>query len=135
MSNSIEKRDSLSHPDEELAGGAVLRSDSAIEAEGGNLLLQVDNAAASGLKTAADGKVRIISIILCVRVLNSRAPQTILVPQPSSDPNDPLNWSTFKKHSILLIVALAAFGGDFQSGAGIPVGITLCIEIVVPPFS
>jgi MFS family permease len=43
-----------------------------------------------------------------------------LIPQPSEDPKDPLNWSTFKKHSILLIVAFAAFAGDFGSGAGIP---------------
>jgi hypothetical protein len=28
--------------------------------------------------------------------------------------------SSFKKHTILLILAFAAFGGDFQSGAGIP---------------
>lgn len=58
MPSIDEKRDSLSQADEERAGGAVLRSDSQIEAEGGNLLLQVDNAAASGLKTAPDGKVR-----------------------------------------------------------------------------
>ncbi|GAA5908930.1 hypothetical protein JCM6882_004947 [Rhodosporidiobolus microsporus] len=96
-----EKRDSLGHGDEELGGAAVLRSDSEIEKEGGNLLLQVEDAAAAGLKTAADGK-------------------TVLVPQPSDDPRDPLNWSSLKKHTILLIVALAAFNGDFQSGAGIP---------------
>ena len=46
--------------------------------------------------------------------------QTVLVPQPSDDPNDPLNWSSFKKHMILTIVALGAFCGDFGSGAGIP---------------
>ena len=32
----------------------------------------------------------------------------ILVPQPSDDPNDPLNWSTFEKHVILFILALGA---------------------------
>ncbi|GAA5829768.1 hypothetical protein JCM11251_007873 [Rhodosporidiobolus azoricus] len=97
-----EKRDSLGHGDEESGGGAaVVRSDSEIEKEGGNLLLQVEDAAAAGLKTASDGK-------------------TILVPQPSEDPRDPLNWSQLKKHTILLIVALAAFNGDWQSGAGIP---------------
>jgi len=44
----------------------------------------------------------------------------VLIPQPSSDPNDPLNWSWKKKHIILFIVALSAFCGDFASGAGIP---------------
>ncbi|GAA5976187.1 hypothetical protein JCM11641_001075 [Rhodosporidiobolus odoratus] len=96
-----EKRDSLAHGDEELGGAAVLRSNSEVEKEGGNLLLQVEDAAAAGLKTAADGK-------------------TVLVPQPSDDPRDPLNWPQWKKHTILLIVALAAFVGDYQSGSGIP---------------
>ncbi|BGP15366.1 hypothetical protein JCM10213_001442 [Rhodosporidiobolus nylandii] len=95
-----EKRDSLAHGDEEL-GGVVMRSDSEVEKEGGNLLLQVEDAAAAGLKTAKDGK-------------------TVLVPQPSDDPRDPLNWPEWKKHAILLTVAFAAFVGDAQSGAGIP---------------
>ncbi|KAH8654545.1 major facilitator superfamily domain-containing protein [Tricladium varicosporioides] len=45
---------------------------------------------------------------------------TVLIPQPSNDPEDPLNWSWSKKHIILFIVALSAFCGDFSSGAGIP---------------
>ena len=28
----------------------------------------------------------------------------ILAPQPSEDPNDPLNWSTFQKHFVLGII-------------------------------
>ncbi|TNY20465.1 major facilitator superfamily domain-containing protein [Rhodotorula diobovata] len=98
--SDLEKTYSATAPDAEL-GGPVLRSDSEVEKEGGNLLLQVEDAAAAGLKVAKDGK-------------------TILVPQPSDDPRDPLNWSEFKKGAILLVVALAAFIGDFQSGAGIP---------------
>ena len=46
--------------------------------------------------------------------------KTILVPQPSDSPEDPLNWSSAKKHVILLCVAFGAFAGDFGSGAGIP---------------
>lgn len=30
----------------------------------------------------------------------------ILAPQPSEDPNDPLNWSWWKKHIILAIIFL-----------------------------
>lgn len=44
--------------------------------------------------------------------------QTVLVPQPSDDPRDPLNWAERKKFAILLVIAFAAFIGDFQSGAG-----------------
>lgn len=46
--------------------------------------------------------------------------KTILIPQPTDDPDDPLNWSFFKKHAILLIVAFGSFAGDFGAGAGIP---------------
>ena len=46
--------------------------------------------------------------------------QTVLIPQPTDDPNDPLNWSSFKKHMILAIISMAAFLGDFQGGVGIP---------------
>lgn len=31
--------------------------------------------------------------------------QTVLIPQPSEDPNDPLNWSQTKKNVILLVVS------------------------------
>lgn len=31
--------------------------------------------------------------------------RTILIPQPSDDPNDPLNWSKTKKNVILFVVS------------------------------
>ncbi len=30
---------------------------------------------------------------------------TILIPQPSDDPNDPLNWSQAKKNAILMVIS------------------------------
>ena len=45
--------------------------------------------------------------------------KTILIPQPSRDPNDPLNWSSLKKHTILLVVTVTAFMPDFGSSMGI----------------
>ena len=53
-----------------------------------------------GLQTAHDGK-------------------TILIPQPSSDPNDPLNWSGLKKHVTLMVITVVAFLPDFGSSMGI----------------
>lgn len=53
-----------------------------------------------GLQTAHDGK-------------------TVLIPQPSSDSHDPLNWSHLKKHVILLVITVAAFLPDFGSSMGI----------------
>ena len=39
-----------------------------------------------------------------------RAPNgTVLIPQPSEDPEDPLNWSDWKKAGILLVVVANSF--------------------------
>jgi hypothetical protein len=46
--------------------------------------------------------------------------QTVLIPQPSNDQDDPLNWSWPKKHLILLTLCTSAFLADFQAGAGTP---------------
>ncbi|TAQ88665.1 hypothetical protein B7494_g3034 [Chlorociboria aeruginascens] len=43
---------------------------------------------------------------------------TILIPQPSEDPNDPLNWSWFKKHRMLIIISATAFLADYGSATG-----------------
>ncbi|KAL7273525.1 hypothetical protein RUND412_003620 [Rhizina undulata] len=58
---------------------------------------------------------------------------TVLSPQPSDDPDDPLNWSPFKKHMILFIVGLSAFSADFGSGAGIPCIVLQGIEWKMDP--
>jgi hypothetical protein len=44
--------------------------------------------------------------------------KTVLIPQPSSDPNDVLNWSWQKKHAILFVVAATAFLPDYGSATG-----------------
>ncbi|KAM5452121.1 hypothetical protein MaudCBS49596_003474 [Microsporum audouinii] len=55
--------------------------------------------AASNLKTAPDG-------------------HTILLPQPTDSPDDPLNWSAARKWTILLIISFAAFLPDYGSAVG-----------------
>ena len=37
---------------------------------------------------------------------------TVLIPQPSDDPNDPLNWSWLKKHAVLLTLLPGCFLTD-----------------------
>jgi hypothetical protein len=44
--------------------------------------------------------------------------KTILIPQPSDDPYDPLNWSWFRKHLTLIIISLTAFLPDYGSATG-----------------
>jgi hypothetical protein len=56
-------------------------------------------AKASGLKLARDG-------------------HTVLIPQPSDDVNDPLNWSWRRKHLVLFAVAFASFLPDYGSATG-----------------
>ena len=43
---------------------------------------------------------------------------TVLIPQPSNDLNDPINWSTYKKHLFLIIISATAFLPDFTSAVG-----------------
>ena len=43
---------------------------------------------------------------------------TRLIPQPSDDPQDPLNWSWGKKHLLLFIVSLTALLPDALSATG-----------------
>lgn len=52
------------------------------------------DAALANLKTTKDGK-------------------TVLIPQPSDDPADPLNWSWTKKHLVLLSLFMPALLTDF----------------------
>lgn len=48
--------------------------------------------------------------------LTKRSPKGIvLVPQPSDDPADPLNWPMWRKVVVLSIVSLASFIGIAQS--------------------
>ena len=43
----------------------------------------------------------------------------LLEPQPSDDPQDPLNWPIFKKLTITAVLSLASFAGIAQSGANV----------------
>ena len=60
---------------------------------------QLGLSADAKLKTAKDGK-------------------TVLIPQPSDDARDPLNWPTWRKHVTLLVICMAGAMGDWGSAAG-----------------
>ena len=68
-----------------------------------------------GLQTAHDGK-------------------TVLIPQPSSDPNDPLNWNPLKKHVILLVITVVSFLPDFESSIGIVTLISQALYVALWNF-
>ena len=43
----------------------------------------------------------------------ARGGTTVLIPQPSEDPNDPLNWSWLKKQSVFLALLPGCFLTDW----------------------
>ena len=45
--------------------------------------------------------------------------KTILIPQPSDDSNDPLNWSQRKKNIMLTVLSISAAMPDVASSMGI----------------
>jgi hypothetical protein len=48
----------------------------------------------------------------------ARDGKTVLIPQPSDDPHDPLNWSQLRKNAVLIIVSCCAFLPDYGSATG-----------------
>lgn len=42
----------------------------------------------------------------------------VLIPQPTDDPQDPLNWPRWKKSAILLVVAVNACTADYSAATG-----------------
>ena len=44
--------------------------------------------------------------------------RTVLIPQPSDDPNDPLNWSQTRKNVMLAVVCACTFLPDYGSVTG-----------------
>ncbi|KAI4097713.1 MAG: hypothetical protein LQ339_006692 [Xanthoria mediterranea] len=45
--------------------------------------------------------------------------KTVLIPQPSIDPNDPLNWTDSQKQIMLFVISVVAFMPDFGSSMAI----------------
>ena len=48
----------------------------------------------------------------------TRDGRTVLIPQPSDHPDDPLNWSQTKKHVLLAILCACTFLPDYGSVTG-----------------
>lgn len=51
-------------------------------------------------------------------VLKKDSTGRVLIPQPSDSPLDPLNWSVWKKRSILIMLAIASFTCDYSAATG-----------------
>ncbi|KAI9849435.1 MAG: hypothetical protein M1837_004055 [Sclerophora amabilis] len=87
--HAVQHSSSSSGAEEELARGGVILDPQLAQQEG----------VESNCKTTPDGT-------------------TLLIPQPSDDPRDPLNWSLFKKHLVLAVISACAFLPDYGSATG-----------------
>ena len=67
------------------------------------------------LKTASDGR-------------------TVLIPQPTDHPSDPLTWSSRKKHTTLFTITMISFLADFGSAIGIPSVVPQAMYVVSTPI-
>jgi len=48
----------------------------------------------------------------------SRDHHNVLIPQPSEDPHDPLNWSQGRKNLILFVISATSLLADYGSATG-----------------
>jgi hypothetical protein len=87
------------HSQEDTVVGLDGTSDPSTFDKAEGYVAKVDTEHRGNLETAKDG-------------------HTVLIPQPSDDPRDPLNWSPVKKHVILFIISFAAFLPDYGSATG-----------------
>lgn len=105
LANDAELRASSSHEKQTPAkeGGPRSRAERVHEFHGSEgYIIDIgseDGLATAGIKLAEDGR-------------------TVLIPQPSDDGNDPLNWTWSKKHLILFVVSFASFLPDYGSATG-----------------
>ncbi|KAL1634654.1 hypothetical protein SLS58_010597 [Diplodia intermedia] len=76
----------------ELRDGAV--APPGTESGSGDIKVMADSSVSANVKTTADGNI-------------------VLIPQPSDDPDDPLNWSWKKKHLVFGALMLPSFLSDF----------------------
>ncbi|KAK5076937.1 hypothetical protein LTR64_005583 [Lithohypha guttulata] len=51
-------------------------------------------------------------------VLKKDSTGRVLIPQPSDDPRDPLNWSVLQKRLVLVMLAVASFTCDYSAATG-----------------
>ena len=99
-----EKTPELTQEEHHLETGKTEQTTERIDEKDGYVLdarqLENEKGVSEGaLKTAKDG-------------------HTVLIPQPSEDPQDPLNWTVSKKHVILAVMSASAFIADYGSAMG-----------------
>ena len=60
---------------------------------------------------------------------------TVLVPQPTDDPNDPLNWRPRMKWLMLFLISMISFLSDFGTTTGIPAFLPQAKCVSISPSS
>ncbi|KAF4548075.1 Polyamine transporter-like protein 1 [Elsinoe fawcettii] len=97
-SNINNAKESVDHL--EMGGPRTIEAlPDSVKTEGGIYVRANEGSDGESLQLAPDGK-------------------TLLLPQPTKDPNDPLNWSWTRKHLILFTVAWCACCADWTGASG-----------------
>lgn len=78
-------------------------------------------------------KLQKIGTLGSVRLQNAQTKEIILVPQPSSDPNDPLNWSRGFRYYQAVIVCLAMVMCNFLAAGPSVAIVDITIDYFGPP--
>jgi hypothetical protein len=77
----------------------MVTKDFAAQPDSDGASLEMQKHKRTGLKTAPDGF-------------------TILIPKPSDNPEDPLNWDSFTKYAVLGVIIACSFLPDYGSVTG-----------------
>ena len=84
-----------------------------------NATIDLDRVAETGDGYVLDEAVLRSRLGLAADVsLKKSAKGEVLIPQPSDDPEDPLNWSRWKKAGILLVIGVNAATSDYSAATG-----------------
>ncbi|KAF2773020.1 MFS general substrate transporter [Teratosphaeria nubilosa] len=103
---------------------------------------QSDQMAQSDKKQVADANTKGDEVIVDVNINDGPTPPgvkttqdgIILVPQPSDDPDQPLNWSFLKKHLALAVLILETFFAKSTATFIGPAALTLAKDFHVTPI-
>lgn len=85
-----------------------------------------NNDSSNVLETKIPGTIQLVDIEGKLDVRHEEGDDIVLVPQPTDDPEDPLNWSKWRKRKVALCLMLAVFSADILSTA--LSGVLLVIE-------
>jgi len=113
--------ETLKVPDESQTNAASSQtslSTPEAEKEPVSTTVDLDRAGETGGYVLDEAKLREKLGLAADAVLKKSSRGIVLIPQPTEDPQDPLNWPARKKYLILLVIAVASCTADYSAATG-----------------